>query len=323
MAWAALFPGQGSQSPGMGKFLYDQFPVAKRCFEEASDTLAIDFKKLCFEGSESDLALTENTQPCLLLVSTATYRVLNEELGFVPRASAGHSIGEYAAVVAAGSLPFAQGMIAVRKRGQAMQSAVPVGEGGMTAVMGLESEQVVQLCAWAEKETKSGPMQPANINAPGQIVVSGRKTVLDWAAANFKPEIIAGAGRVKFIPLKVSAPFHCSMMKPAEEVMGKVLRGMDFHDAEFPVVQNVSAELVREGDQLRANLIKQVSAPVRWIECVQRLAGLEIRRAVEVGAGKVLGGLAKKIDGGSLATFNVNSLEDIKALEIQLKGSDS
>jgi [acyl-carrier-protein] S-malonyltransferase len=320
MAWAALFPGQGSQAPGMGKFLYEQFPVAKRCFEEASDTLNLDFKKLCFEGSEAELALTENTQPCLLLVSTATYRVLNEELGFVPRAAAGHSIGEYAAVVAAGALPFAQGILAVRKRGQAMQSAVPVGEGGMTAVMGLDADQVAQLCQWAEKETKSGPIQAANINAPGQIVISGRKSVLDWAAANFKPEVIPGSARVKFIPLKVSAPFHCAMMKPAEDVMQDVLSGMNFNDAEFPIVQNVSAEAVREGDQLRTNLVKQVSAPVRWIECIQRLISLEINRAVEAGCGKVLNGLVKKIDSERLTTFNVNSLEDIKALEAQLKG---
>lgn len=323
MAWAALFPGQGSQSPGMGKFLFDQFPVAKRCFEEASDTLSIDFKKLCFEGSEADLALTENTQPCLLLVSTATYRVLNEELGFMPRAAAGHSIGEYAAVVAAGAMAFADGMVAVRQRGQAMQSAVPLGVGGMTAVMGLEPDQVVALCQWAEKETNSGPVQPANINAPGQIVISGRKTVLDWAAANFKPEVIPGAGRVKFIALKVSAPFHCSMMKPAEEVMADVLGGMNFNDAEFPIVQNVSAEAVREGDLLRANLIKQVSAPVRWIECTQKLLQLEIKRGVETGTGKVLNGLVKKIAGDNMAVFNVNSIEDIKNLENQLKGSEA
>lgn len=323
MMWGAIFPGQGSQSPGMGKFLYEQFPVAKRCFEEASDTLSVDFKKLCFEGSEADLALTENTQPCLLLVSTATNRVLNEELGFVPRASAGHSIGEYAAVVAAGSLAFADGMVAVRKRGQAMQTAVPVGEGGMTAIMGMEPEQVVALCQWAEKSSGQGPVQPANINAPGQIVISGRKSALDWAAANFKPEVIPGAGRVKFIPLKVSAPFHCSMMKPAEEVMADVLGGMNFNDAEFPIVQNVSAEATREGETLRANLIRQVSAPVRWIECVQKLSSLEIKQLVEVGSGKVLSGLVKKIAGDNLPTFNVNSLEDIKALENKLKGSEA
>jgi [acyl-carrier-protein] S-malonyltransferase len=193
----------------------------------------------------------------------------------------------------------------------------------MTAIMGLEPDQVVQLCQWAEKETKSGPVQPANINAPGQIVISGRKSVLDWAAANFKPEVIPGAGRVKFIPLKVSAPFHCSMMKPAEEVMSDVLGSMNFNDAEFPIVQNVTAEAVREGDQLRGNLILQVSAPVRWIECTQKLMQLEIKQAVEVGTGKVLNGLTKKIAGDNLMVFNVNSLEDMKTLENKLKGSEA
>jgi [acyl-carrier-protein] S-malonyltransferase len=152
-------------------------------------------------------------------------------------------------------------------------------------------------------------------------VISGRKSVLDWAAANFKAEVIPGAGRVKFIPLKVSAPFHCSMMKPAEEVMSDVLGGMNFNDAEFPIVQNVTAEAVREGDQLRSNLIKQVSAPVRWIECTQKLLQLEIKHAVEAGTGKVLNGLSKKIAGDNLTVFNVNSLEDIKTLENRLKGS--
>lgn len=317
--WSALFPGQGSQSPGMGKFLVDEFKSAKRTFEEASDTLSIDFKKLCFEGSEADLALTENTQPCLLLVSTATFRVLNEEFGFSPKIAAGHSIGEYAAVVAAGALAFSDGMKAVRIRGQAMQSAVPVGQGGMTAVMGLEPDQVTKLCQWAEKESGDGPVQPANINAPGQIVISGKKSALDWAAANFKADLFPGS-RVKFIPLKVSAPFHCSMMKPAEEKMAHVLGDMKFSSAAFPVVQNVNAESVTDGAQLRANLVKQVSAPVRWIECVQKIAAMGSERALEVGNGKVIAGLVKKIAGDKLPVSNLNSMEDLKTVETQLKG---
>ncbi len=319
-SWAALFPGQGSQSPGMGKFLYQDFPIAKRCFEEASDAISFDMKKLCFDGSESDLALTENTQPALLLVSTATFRVLNSEFGFSPLAAAGHSVGEYAAVAAAGSLPFYQAMRAVRIRGQAMQSAVPVGQGGMTAVMGLDSTQIFALCAWAEKETGDGPVQPANINAPGQIVVSGKKTVLDWLSANFKPEVLPGSGRVKFIPLKVSAPFHCSMMKPAESKMAEVLGAMEFSSASFPVIQNVNADAVSEGELLREHLIQQVSAPVRWVECVERLISLGASNAIEVGCGKVLAGLVKKIDSEKLSVFNINSSEDIKAVEALLKG---
>lgn len=319
--WSALFPGQGSQHPGMGKFLYQEFPLAKRLFEEGSDSIHVDLKKLCFDGSETDLALTENTQPCLLLVSTATYRVLVEELGFAPQVAAGHSIGEYAAVVAAKSLAFADAMRAVRQRGQAMQSAVPAGVGGMTAVMGLEPEQVAELCKWAEKETGLSPVQPANINAPGQIVISGRKTLLDWMPTNYKPDLFSGSPRVKFIALKVSAPFHCSMMKPAEDAMNSVLSGIEFSTAQFPIVQNVNAEAVTNGAELRANLVRQVSAPVRWIECVRKVQALGAERAVEVGCGRVINGLIKKIDSERLRTFNINSLDDIKMLTAELKGA--
>jgi [acyl-carrier-protein] S-malonyltransferase len=318
--WTSLFPGQGSQHPGMGKFLRDEFSVAKQTFEEASDALHLDLKKLCFEGSESDLALTENTQPCLLLVSTATHRVLEKEFGYKPVNAAGHSVGEYAAVVAAGSLGFTDAMKAVRWRGQAMQSAVPLGRGGMSAVMGLEPQQVFDLCAWAEKQTGDGPVQPANLNAPGQIVISGKKTVLDWLSVNFKPEVLGVTGRVKFIALKVSAPFHCSMMKPAEEKMAEVLGEMKFSDARFPVIQNVSAEPVTSAATLRENLIKQVSAPVRWIESVQTIVALGATQAAEVGCGRVISGLVKKIEGEKLPVFNLNSLEDLKTFETKFRG---
>lgn len=320
MSWSALFPGQGSQHAGMGKFLFDHFTSAKRFFEEASDAASVDFKKLCFYGSESDLALTENTQPCLLLVSAATYQVLHDELGFTPTVAAGHSIGEYAAVVTAGALGFADGIRAVRKRGQAMQSAVPLGQGGMTAVIGLEPEQVFELCTWAEKTSGESPVQPANINAPGQIVISGRKSLLDWIPANVKPDMFPGA-RVKFIPLKVSAPFHCSMMKPAEEEMAHVLGALKFSSATFPIVQNVNAEAVTDGDILRTNLVKQVSAPVRWIDCVKNVRARGANRAIEVGCGKVISGLVKKIDSEGLKTFNINSLEDLKSLAVEFKGA--
>lgn len=317
--WSALFPGQGSQHPGMGRFLFDEFSVAKRVFEEASDVLHQDFKKLCFDGAESDLALTENTQPCLVLVSTVTFEVLHSEFGFTPSVGAGHSVGEYSAVVAARALKFADAMRAVRKRGQAMQEAVPIGKGGMSAVMGLEPSQVFDLCDWAEKQTGLQPVQPANINAPGQIVISGNKQLLDWIAANFKPEAVRGdVGRVKFIPLKVSAPFHCSMMKPAEEVMTDVLRSVTFESAHFPIVQNVTAEAVTDGSILRENLIRQVSAPVRWIECVQTTAKMGATKTVEVGSGKVLSGLVKKIDSAGIQSFNVNSLDELKVLEHSL-----
>lgn len=318
--WSALYPGQGSQHSGMGKFLFDEFTVAKRLFEEASDTLGVNFKKLCFDGSEDDLALTENTQPCLLLVSTATYAVLHTELGFVPSVAAGHSIGEYAAVVTSGSLSFPDGMRAVRKRGQAMQSAVPLGKGGMTAVMGLEPEQVFELCRWAEKESGQSPVEPANINAPGQVVISGNKALLDWIPLNFKAEMFTGT-RVKFIPLKVSAPFHCSMMKPAQEEMAAVLGAMTFSNARFPIIQNVSALPVTVGADLRNNLIQQVSSPVRWIECVQEMQKYGANRGVEVGCRKVLTGLVKKIAPESFKMFGLNSIEELKTLTTELKGT--
>ncbi len=319
--WSALFPGQGSQHPGMGKFLYSEFSYVKQIFEEASNAISCDLKKLCFDGSEADLALTENTQPCLLLVSNATYQVLVNEAGFSPRVAAGHSVGEYAAVVAGGALSFTDGIKAVRKRGQAMQAAVPVGQGGMSAVMGLEPEQVFEMCAWAEKETGISPVQPANINAPGQIVISGNKELLDWLAANFKSDMFADAKRVKFIPLKVSAPFHCSMMKPAEEEMKDLLGSMKFSNSNFPIVQNVNAQEVTNGDELRKNLVAQISAPVRWIECIQTMRKKGADRAIEVGCGKVLTGLGKKIDSEGLRIFNMNSLEDFKLLAPELKGS--
>ncbi len=319
MMWSALFPGQGSQHPGMGKFLWENFPLAKQTFEEASDALSVDLKKLCFDGAESDLALTENTQPVLVLVSTATFRVLEKEFGFAPQIAAGHSVGEYSAMVAAHAMDLRTAMRAVRVRGQAMQSAVPVGRGGMTAVMGLEPKQVNDLCAWAEKTTGESPVQAANINAPGQIVISGKKTLLDWISTNFKPEVIPGCSRVKFIPLKVSAPFHCAMMKPAEEKMAQVLNEAKFATARFPIVQNVTAEPVQDPAHLRDNLVKQVCAPVRWIECVNTIVHQGSERAIETGCGKVISGLVKKIT-EKIQVLNINSMDDLRAAEAALKG---
>src|SRR4051812_27635287 len=183
---AILFPGQGSQAPGMGRFLFDNFKIAKETFEEGSEALGLDLKKLCFEGDEKTLALTENTQPALLCVSTATWRLLKSELNLKPAAAAGHSIGEYAALVAAESINYAEAIKAVRLRGQAMQSAVPIGRGGMTAVLGLDDEQVRFLCEWTVKESGFSPLSPANFNSPGQVVISGSQKALNWLKDNFK-----------------------------------------------------------------------------------------------------------------------------------------
>jgi [acyl-carrier-protein] S-malonyltransferase len=315
--WGAMFPGQGSQAIGMGKFLFENFQVAKELFEEAGDTLKQDFKKLCFEGPDTDLTLTENTQPALLLVSTATFRVAKDTTGVKITAGAGHSVGEYAAVVAAGSLKFADALRAVRIRGQEMQKAVPVGHGGMCAVIGLTDQQTEQLCKWAERESGYRPIQAANFNAPGQVVISGHGKGLTWIQANPPKDLFAPEQpKLRLIPLKVSAPFHCEMMKPAEEVMAIVLNDTKFANAEWPIVQNLSATETTDPQRLRNELIGQISGSVKWTQCMQRLVALGVTNVVEFGSGKVLTGLAKKIDSKLTGTFNINSLDELKNFEL-------
>ncbi|USN48189.1 MAG: ACP S-malonyltransferase [Pseudobdellovibrionaceae bacterium] len=313
--WAALFPGQGSQHVGMGKFLFENFTTARLRFEEASDILGTDFKRLCFEGPESDLALTENTQPALLLVSTCAFQCFSEETSFQPLAAAGHSVGEYAAVVAGESLRFSDAIKAVKTRGQSMQQAVPVGEGGMAAVMGLDEAQVRHMCLWAEEQSGFTPLEPANFNAPGQIVISGNQKAIDWLKENLTKDIFKPApSKVRIIPLKVSAPFHCSMMKPAREIMHNVLHNLEFSRSQFPIVQNVDAQNYSSGNSLRQHLIEQVDSPVRWIQCVEKLRDLGATQVIEFGSGQVLSGLVKKIDSEHLATFNMNALDEFKAV---------
>jgi [acyl-carrier-protein] S-malonyltransferase len=319
--YSILFPGQGSQAPGMGRFLFDNFKAAQDVFEEGSEALSFDLKKLCFEGDDKTLALTENTQPALLCVSTATWRVLKSEMHLKPQAAAGHSIGEYAALVAAESISFAEAMKAVRIRGQAMQSAVPVGQGGMTAVLGLDDEQVRFLCEWTVKESGHSPLSPANFNSPGQVVISGSQKALTWLKNNFKPEVIPGdAKRAKLIPLTVSAPFHCDLMKPAEDKMSKVLKDIKFAKAQFPIVQNFVAELVQDEPALRENLIRQVSAPVLWTQSIKKMRSHGIGQGIECGYGKVVAGLVKKID-SDFKVWSTNSIEDLKLIEENLKAS--
>lgn len=310
-----LFPGQGSQAPGMGKWLVDNFKIAKDLFDEGSEALKQDLKKLLLEGSEADLALTENTQPALLLVSTATQRVLRSEKDVKIGAAAGHSIGEYAALVAADVIRFDEAMQAVRARGQAMQSAVPVGQGSMIAVLGLEDEQVKWLCEHVVKTSGLGPLSPANFNSPGQVVISGSAKAAAWLQQNFKPdEIPGGARRAKLIPLTVSAPFHCEMMKPAEDKMRMVLTAMKFEAAKFPVCQNFTATLETSPDRLRENLIRQVSAPVLWTQSMLTLKAQGLTECVECGHGTVVKGLLKKIDSEAFIVQSLNSVEDLKSL---------
>lgn len=309
----AVYPGQGAQSVGMGKDLFENFQLVRHLFEEASDAVHVHFQKLLFEGPESELQLTANTQPALLLTSVAAYRVANEECGFHAVASAGHSVGEYAAMVNSGVLTLSQAIQAVRRRGEAMQEAVPIGRGGMVAAMGLTPPQAQTLCEWAQKQSGFTPIETANFNAPGQIVLSGSQDGLSWLTANFKAEDAGLAGvRVRLIPLKVSAPFHCSMMAPAEAIMRKVLEQMAFQNAQSPIVQNFTAQAETDSAKLRENLIRQISGPVRWIECVQKLKEFG-HSIVEFGNGRVLSGLIQKI-APELKVKNVGATADIKEL---------
>ncbi len=318
--FAYIFPGQGSQHPQMGKFLYSEFPEAKHIFEEASDALSLDLKKLCFDGSETDLALTENTQPAILTVSLATAAVLSKKLGLTPTLVAGHSVGEYPALVVAGVLSLKDAVKSVRLRGQAMQSAVPVGKGAMAAVMGLTPEQVQYACQKASAATHS-PLSPANYNSPSQIVISGSKEAVDYLQSADTSTWFSDVKRFKLIPLQVSAPFHCELMKPAEDKMRLILEKLSFQDAQIPVVQNFTAKVHRNAKEIRENLIRQVSAPVKWMQSMEEFKKQGQRYCIECGAGKVLQGLLKKIDSEAFQVFNVNNLEDIEILENFLKTS--
>lgn len=317
--WGSVFPGQGSQQPGMGKFLFEEFKEAREIFEEASDSTSFDMKKLCFEGTDADLALTENTQPALVTVSSALDRVLQSNFGFKPHASAGHSVGEFSAMVSAKALSVGEAAAAVRKRGQFMQEAVPVGQGGMLATLGAADEDIPKLCAWVEKESGFTPLEPANFNSPGQVVLSGSAKAIEWLQKNFNAEAAGlSVSKVKMIPLKVSAPFHCSMMKPAQEKMSLILKNMHFQDAQFPIVQNVHAHDETRASVLCDHLITQISHPVLWVQCVQKLKSLGITKLVEVGTGQILKGLVKKIS-PDIPVYNVNNMDDLKNLEKELR----
>jgi [acyl-carrier-protein] S-malonyltransferase len=299
---ALLFPGQGSQSPGMGLELAQNFPVARQAFEEADAALGFPISKLCFEGPAEDLQLTANTQPAILACSIAAFRVLAErgiEFSYV----AGHSLGEYSALVAAGSLPFADALRTVRHRGQYMQEAVPVGTGAMAALLGIRIEKVEEICrAVADSEVVS----PANINTSEQIVVAGHagavKRVMEQALAS---------GAKRAVPLAVSAPFHCSLMRPAQERLSLELAALAFQDLSVPLVNNVRAEMVRAAAEARQGLVDQIPSPVRWEPSVRRLLAAGVTQFVEVGPGRVLTGMMRQIDRFA-AAMNV---EDTKSLE--------
>lgn len=302
---AVVFPGQGAQKVGMGKALADAFPICRQTFAEADEALAEPLSRLCFEGPEEKLLLTENTQPAVLTASIAAWR-LAESRGVRAAFAAGHSLGEYSAHVAAGTLSFGDALHTVRRRGQYMQQAVPVGDGAMSAILGSDEEAVAAACADARRELPGRVVSPANLNAPGQIVIAGHADAVARAG-----ELARARGAKRAIPLPVSAPFHCALMKPAEERLAPDLRALTTAPPRFPVVANVDAEPKRDAASSIEALIRQVSAPVRWEQVVRRLIAEGVGTFVELGPGTVLSGLIRKIERG----VTVCNIEDPGGLD--------
>lgn len=299
---AMLFPGQGSQYSGMGKELAENFPVAKQVFEEVDEALSFSISRLCFEGPDEDLQLTENTQPAILSVSVAAFRVLRAEGFAAPAFVAGHSLGEYSALVAAGAITLADAVRTVRARGRYMQEAVPVGTGAMAAVLGGEREAIEQACRQA---SEGQVCSIANINSPNQIVIAG-----DTAAVDRAMELLKGVAK-RVIKLNVSAPFHCALMKPAQDRLAFELEQLAFSEPSTPVVTNVDASVTTKPAELRDALLRQVSAPVRWVESMELLIQHGVGTLVEVGPGKVLSGLMRQIN----RDVNCLNVEDAASLE--------
>lgn len=302
---AFIFPGQGSQYAGMGQDLADNYPAARQVFEEANDALGFDLASLCFNGPEEDLKLTANTQPAILTTSVAALRALQAETGLVPDCAAGHSLGEYSALVCAGGLSFADAVRTVRQRGTFMQEAVPVGTGAMAAILGLDLGALDAVC----REAAQGQVvSPANYNSDGQVVIAGHTEAVARAI-----ELAKQKGAKRAMPLPVSAPFHCSLMVPAGERLAGVLAGINVHEMALPVVTNVEAKPNQDAARVRDLLVRQVSAPVRWEESVACMVSLGVDRYVEIGPGKVLAGLVKRMAKDSTIQ-NVQNVADLNLL---------
>jgi len=309
MSLAYIFPGQGSQNPGMGKDLFDNFPEAARLFEELNDALHFSVSQLCFEGSPEDLQLTENTQPAIFSVSAAALRAI-EAAGFPqPDFVAGHSLGEYSALFAARSLTAADAVQTVRSRGRYMQEAVPVGTGAMAAVIGADLKEIEKACAEAEQGQICAP---ANINSGSQVVIAGNTEAVDRAS-----ELLRSGGAKRVIKLNVSAPFHSALMMPAQERLASDLDGIEFSDLAVRIVTNVDAAIISRGAAARDALVRQVSSPVRWLESMELLIREGVDTFVEVGPGKVLTGLMRQIS-REVKCFNVEDAASLKSAAANL-----
>lgn len=300
---AFVFPGQGAQTVGMGKDFCDQYEVAKKLFQQADEALGYSIKDMCFEGPAEDLQLTANTQPAILTMSVIANEILKAH-GIQPEVTGGHSLGEYSALVAAGALDFQEAVLLVHKRGQFMQEAVPVGQGGMAAIIGLADEVIVDACAKATEA--AGEVQAVNFNCPGQTVIAGTTKGVEAAVERMKE-----AGAKKAVILPVSAPFHSTLMKPAAEKLAAELEKVTIRDAGIPVVSNFTGELETKAEDIKANLVAQADHPVKWIDCVRTMKEFGADTFVEAGPGKTLCGFNRRID-KSLVSMNVENIESLQ-----------
>lgn len=301
---AFVFPGQGSQFAGMGKDVYEAYPAARKVFDDVDDALGFAISKLCFEGPEEQLKMTENTQPAILAVSSAILAVLEERGATRRDVVAGHSLGEYSAIVSVGGLTPAEAAAIVRMRGRFMQEAVPVGSGGMAALIGPSVDDAHAIC---EEAAQGEVLSVANINAPGQIVIAGTKSAIDRAI-----DVAKKRGVRRALPLPVSAPFHCALMEPAAERLRPILDEANFRNLWVALVSNVDASPIGTATAVRNALFRQVASPVRWVESVQKMISMGVKRFVEVGPGNVLTGLIKRID-SSVELVNVSDVASIEA----------
>ncbi|MBP9624272.1 MAG: ACP S-malonyltransferase [Veillonella sp.] len=302
MKTAFVFPGQGSQKVGMLQDLYNEYAIVRQRFAEADEALGYSISKLCFEGPDTELVKTANTQPAILTASIACYEVLKEK-GFTPDIVGGHSLGEYSALVAAGVLKFADAVYLVHKRGEFMQEAVPIGKGAMAAILALPREQVVEICQQVNDEV--GSVQAVNFNCPGQIVIAGETAAVEKAA-----ELMKAAGAKRAVMLPVSAPFHSRLMEPAADKLKVELDKVTLSDAQIPVVANVNGQILTDASAIKESLVKQAASPVLWEDCVATMVNFGAQAFVEVGPGKVLTGFTKKIN----KEMQLANVEDVASL---------